>query len=436
MEIDQVKRFGYSPEEYKKFKIYSWRFLLGFSFLYMCIYCMRLNLAAVMPLMMEEEGWTTVDVGIITGTLFWTYGFGHLINGRLGEIFGSNRFVILAVIFSFSANILISFQSTIVIIAIIWGFNGYFQSMAWSPGMGAIIRWWPGDKRGFATGLAHAFSAAGQAVCILMVTLSLTLFPDMGWRAAFVFPAMLPLGMLIIYIFVAKTSPTKVGLKEYEEENPAKKAHEEEQRRVLAEKGKFYPYIHLLSNWRFDLWLVIAFVTGLARYGLVTWIPLYFIQTFDVNIKTGLVSSLVLPLGMAIGTLVVPWATDRFCPTNRLPAVISSGLVAAVVVWVFFLIQPGFLAQALLFVSGFCVYAINGLCWAYAGDIGGRAFAGTAAGILDFAAYMGAGSQAVVFGIILNSTGWTSVFATISISLLFLVAISWFASRGENRNKL
>lgn len=147
-------------------------------------------------------------------------------------------------------------------------------------------------------------------------------------------------------------------------------------------------------------------------------------------------SSLVLPLGMAIGTLVVPWATDRFCPTNRLPAVISSGLVAAIVVWVFFLIQPGFLAQALLFISGFCVYAINGLCWAYACDIGGRAFAGTAAGILDFAAYMGAGCQSVVFGVILNYAGWTSVFATVSISLLVLVVISWFASRGANRERL
>lgn len=433
MEKDKVQRFGYNLSEYKKFKIYAWRFLLGFSFLYMCIYSCRLNLAAVMPLMMEQEGWTTVDVGIITGTLFWTYGCGHFVNGRLGEIFGSNRFVVSAVILSVLANILISFQTSIIAIAIVWGFNGYFQSMAWSPGMSALSKWWPGDKRGFATGLAHAFSAAGQAVCILAVTLSLILLPDMGWRAAFFLPPMLPLVMLVIYLFVAKTSPINVGLKEYEEENLIKKAHEEEQRRLLIEKGKFYPYIHLFSNWRFNLWLIIAFMTGLARYGLVTWVPLYFMQTFNVDIKAGLMSTLVLPLGMAAGTLIVPWLTDRYCPTNRLPAVFASGLVAAVVVWIFFLIQPGFLAQVLLFIAGFCIYAINGLCWAYALDMGGRAFAGTAAGILDFSAYMGAGCQAVVFGIVLNNMGWTPVFATISIALLILVCISWLSSRGANR---
>lgn len=429
-------KFGYTPEEYKKFKVYAWRFLLGFSFLYMCIYCCRLNLSSAMPLMMEQEGWSTVQLGLLTSTLFWTYGLGHLVNGRLGEIFGSNRFVIMSVILTVAANVLLSFQHSIIAMAVIWGFNGYFQSMAWSPGMSAIIKWWPGDTRGFATGLAHAFSGAGQALCILAVTLAFALLPDMGWRSAFMIPAAFPLVMLIIYLFVAKTSPANVGLKEYVEDNPVKREQEAAMKKIMEEKGKLYPYIHLLKNWKFDLWLVIAFVTGLARYGLVTWIPLYFIQTFDYDIKSGLMSTLVLPLGMAIGTLVVPWATDKFCPNNRLPAVIFSGIAAAVVVWLFFIIQPGILAQALLFIGGFFIYAINGLCWAYAGDVGGRVFAGTAAGILDFSAYMGAGCQAAVFGFILAATGWTTIFVTISGGLIILVVLALIASRGTHKNQI
>ena len=147
-------------------------------------------------------------------------------------------------------------------------------------------------------------------------------------------------------------------------------------------------------------------------------------------------SSLVVPLGMAIGTLVVPWLTDRFCPNNRLPAVIFSGLAAAIIVWIFFCIQPGLLAEVLLFFAGFFVYAINGLCWAYAGDVGGRVFAGTAAGMLDFSAYMGAGCQAAVFGFILLGGGWTTIFVTISAGLLILVVLALIASRGKNKEKI
>ena len=436
MENNSGLKFGYTPEEYKKFKVHAWRFLLGFSFLYMCIYCCRLNLSAAMPLMMESEGWDTGQLGLVTGTLFWTYGLGHLVNGRLGEIFGSNRFVILSVILTVSANILLGFQSSLIIIAILWGFNGYFQSMAWSPGMSAMIKWWPGDTRGFATGFAHAFSGAGQAVCILAVTLAFALMPNQGWRAAFWIPAIFPLTMLIIYLIVARTSPANIGLKEYEEDNPQKKKQEEEMRKIKDAHGPLYPYFHLLKNGKFVIWLIVAFITGLARYGVVTWIPLYFMEKFGVDIKAGLMSSLVIPLGMAIGTLVVPWLTDRFCPNNRLPAVILSGLVAAGTVWVFYLIQPGFLAEALLFFAGFCIYAINGLCWAYAGDVGGRVFAGTAAGMLDFSAYMGAGAQAAVFGFILQGGGWTTIFVTISGGLLILVVLSLMASRGEHKDKI
>ena len=429
-------KFGYTPEEYKKFKVYAWRFLLGFSLLYMCIYCCRLNLSSAMPLMMEEEGWTTAQMGLVTGTLFWTYGLGHLVNGRLGEVFGSNRFVILSVILTCAANILLGFQNSLIMIAILWGLNGYFQSMAWSPGMSAIIKWWPGDTRGFATGFAHAFSGAGQAVCILAVTLAFAIMPDYGWRSAFWIPCIFPIIMIIIYLFVAKTSPSSIGLKEYEEDNPLKRQQEEEMRKIKDAHGPIYPYFHLIKNWKFIIWLVVAFITGLARYGVVTWIPLYFMETFGVDIKSGLMSTLVVPLGMAIGTLVVPWLTDRFCPNNRLPAVIVSGLAAAIVVWIFFCIQPGLLAEALLFIAGFFIYAINGLCWAYAGDVGGRVFSGTAAGMLDFSAYMGAGCQAAVFGFILLGGGWTTIFVTISGGLLILVILAVIASRGSHKEEI
>lgn len=426
-------KFGYTPEEYKKFKSYGWRFLLGFSFLYMCIYCCRLNLSSAMPMMMEDEGWDTAQMGLVTGTLFWTYGLGHLVNGRLGDIFGANKFVITSVILTCTANIVLGFQNSLIAIAIIWGFNGYFQSMAWSPGMSAMIKWWPGDTRGFATGFAHAFSGAGQAVCILAVTLAFAVMPDAGWRAAFWIPCAFPLVMLVIYLLVAKTSPVNIGLKEYKEDNPLKEQQEAEMMKIKEEHGPVYPYIMLLKNVKFDIWLIVAFITGLARYGIVTWIPLYFIERFNEDIKTGLMSSLVIPLGMAIGTLVVPWLTDRYCPNNRLPAVVISGLCAAATVWIFFMIQPGLFAQALLFMAGFFIYAINGLCWAYAGDVGGRVFAGTAAGMLDFSAYMGAGCQSAVFGFILLKGGWTTIFVTISGGLLILVALAILGSRGKQK---
>lgn len=82
-------------------------------------------------------------------------------NGRLSEMFGVNRFIVSAVLLSAFANIVIGFQSSLIVITILWAFNGYFQSMAWAPGMALLSRWWPANKRGFATGMANGFSGFG-----------------------------------------------------------------------------------------------------------------------------------------------------------------------------------------------------------------------------------------------------------------------------------
>lgn len=136
-----VKMLGYTPEQYKLFTKNAWIVLLAFSVLYCMLYCGRQNINYIMPAMMQEEGWTELDLGILASVLFWTYGLGHLFNGRLGEIFGVNKFIVAGMFLSAIANLLIGFQSSLVIIAILWGFNGYFQSMLWSPGMALLANW-------------------------------------------------------------------------------------------------------------------------------------------------------------------------------------------------------------------------------------------------------------------------------------------------------
>ena len=44
-----IEHFGYSPQDFAKFKRYAWRYLLMFSFLYCTLYCcpcLRLRLRA------------------------------------------------------------------------------------------------------------------------------------------------------------------------------------------------------------------------------------------------------------------------------------------------------------------------------------------------------------------------------------------------------
>lgn len=419
---------GYTDEEYKHFKRCAIRYLLLFSLLYMTHYCSRLNLTNASALMIEQLHWTKADIGVLTSALFWAYGIGQLINGRLGEIVGPEKFLFLSVLLSITANLLMGFQSSLAVMALIWAVNGWFQSMAWAPGITILTRWWSERRRGFAVGFAHAFSGFGQVAATLAVVAAFRFLPGLGWRAAFFLPPAVPLVMLIVFSVFAKTSPTDIGLPEYKEVDPVKAEREEAMRLMTQQHGKLYPYKYLLSGGKYIIWVVISFIAGLARYGLTTWIPLYFVDRFAIDISTGLLQSAALPIGMGIGTLTIPSLTDRFCPKDRVPAVIISAAAAAAFVWVFFFLDPRIPVQAVLleitlFFAGFFIYAIYGVSLVHATDIGGRVFSGTSSGILSFGAYSGAAVQSLFYGFLLETIGWGMVFGSISLFCLFIAVL-------------
>lgn len=424
---------GYTPEQYKKFKKWSWIVLLAFSIFYCFEYCGRQNLSYAMPAMMEEEGWTALQLGVLSSVQFWTYGLGHLVNGRLGEVFGVNRLIMAGMILSAAMNILIGFQSSLIFITILWGFNGYFQSMLWSPGMALLSNWWPGSKRGFATGFANGFSGLGSVTTAFAVSLSLVIFPNMGWGAGFIGPGIVMLAVCIIYPFVSKEKPSKISLPEYVDPDAEREAQDEELIALVAEKGKMYPYIHLLKQWRFDVWLIIIACSSIGRYGLLTWVPTYYVEVFNYDIEQGIVGSVIFPLGMAFGALIIPWLSDK-THGKRLPWVIASAAAGALTVFGFMGVGPGFAASALLFFAGFFIYGINSLVWAFATDVGGRAFAGTATGILDCSAYIGASVQAIFFGSVLTSSGnWNLVFTCIIGVMVVLIIAAIIAGSGGKK---
>ena len=428
--MEQLK-YGYNKAEYKKFTAGAWRYLILFSLLYCAHYCTRLNIGNAQVYMTE---FSSEDIGMLSSVLFWSYGIGHLVNGRLGEIFGVRKFIILSVVLSVLCNVFMGFQTSIAAMAVIWGINGFVQSMAWAPGVSSLTAWWPGDKRGFATGFANAFSGFGQVVATLMVALGFVLLPNMGWRSAFFVPAVLPVVMLMIYWIFAKESPKDIGLSDYEEEDKGKAEHENEMAQILKEKGALYPYIHLLKKPVFWVWVFVVFASGIARYGLVTWIPKYLNETTDLGAIVSLLTSTILPVGMGIGTFIVPALTDKFCPDNRLWASVLSGIVAAVCIVGIAFLNPDnslqfFLMLVCLFLAGFFIYAINGTVWAYAADVGGRVFASTASGILDFAAYMGAAIQAAVYGSLLKAGNWNAVFLSVALFCAMIAFVSLLSAK-------
>ncbi len=415
---------GYDAASYKKFCKHAWLMLISFGLTYLFFYNGRQNINLVMPLMKEYFKSDLGTIGVVSSALFWCYAFGQLVSGRLGSYFGYKKLMIFGVIASAVLNVTISFQSDLWVIALLWGLNGFCQAMVWSNGLGVVNNWWPKKKRGFATGLATAFTGLAQAVTYLSVSWCLVLNPEWSWRAGFRYPIIPMVVVLFAFIFFFKESPTDIGLPPFDEQGDTVPC--EQKTSFLA------PYLLLFREPKLWVFCLISAIAGVGRYGLLTWIPTYFSEQLGFSLKNDMFTYIVLPLGQACAMFVFPFITDKVFKGKREPMLIVAAVVACLGLVSFPLFKTQLPATIMLFVVG--VFSmVTGVIWAIAGDMGGRALSSTVVGILDWAVYMGAAIQASVFGFVQQRFGWSSIFIIIGCLYVILLILTLLAGKMKTK---
>ena len=112
---------------------------------------------------------------------------------------------------------------------------------------------------------------------------------------------------------------------------------------------------------------------------------------------------------------------------------IIASLVTFVGMLVFPFIKHQVGASVMLFVLG--VFAmVTGVIWTIAGDIGGKALSSTVVGVFDWAVYMGAAVQAMVFGFVKNTFGWPAIFITIGCLYIIMLVLTLVARKMKTKN--
>ncbi len=443
MKTNNTLTYGYSKVDYAKFKKYAWLMLLSFSLLYLFFYNGRQNINLVKTDMAAAFGFFKADgspdtapIGIVSSALFWCYAFGQLVSGRIGSLFGYKRTMMVGVLASAALNIALSFANNITLIAVLWGANGFFQAMVWANGVGVINKWWPKRDRGFASGFATSFSGLAQVVTYFTIFFCLELNPDWGWRAAFRFPMIPMLLMLIAFYFFFKTKPEEVGLAPFEEEDSAAAQRDATLAEEIEKKGFFYPYKVLFSEPKVIVFCLISAIAGIGRYGLLTWMPTYFSES-GLEVKSSLMTIVLLPLGQACAMFVFPFITDKVFKGKREPMLILASVITFIILCIFPFVDPAqnqLLISVMLFLAG-TFGMVTGVIWAIAGDMGGRAFAATVVGVLDWAVYMGAATQEATFGFITGKFGWDAGFILIG-SLYIVMLVLTLAARKMKMKRL
>lgn len=112
---------------------------LAYAGAYLC----RTNLSIVIPDFIRDLNWDKASIGSMGSLFFWTYAFGQLINGYIGDRVDFRFFVFISLFFSSLINLVLSFVINKFIFTILWGINGYLLSMLWGPIIRILGLWFP-----------------------------------------------------------------------------------------------------------------------------------------------------------------------------------------------------------------------------------------------------------------------------------------------------
>jgi OPA family glycerol-3-phosphate transporter-like MFS transporter len=406
----------------QRYSHWKWRVLLMFCGFYMFLYLGRFNFGFVIPQIIDDLGISRTTIGLVNACMFWGFGLGDLVHGRLSDRFSPRLWVTLGGLLTAVFNWLTSFGGSALTLLIPWGINGFVNAMCYSPGIRLIAQWWPRRERGRALGTLGIF--VGFAMLIMWLVTGLVA-GTWGWRAAFRYPVLWIAFMSLVFWLLVRDTPSDVALPDYVEDDAVSAAAEEESQDKL--RG-LQPYLMLLRNWRF---LIACHVTGwgtLARYSIVTWAPLYYTEVGGFDIKSMALATVTFPIGMALGAPIGGIISDRWMEGRRSPMIIISCLATAAVLAAIAFVAPTnlWLGMVLMVLGGFTLTMAPTA--ALGVDLAGRKISGTASGLLDAHAYLYNGLQAVMIGWILDATGgnWMLVFLLLAGSRLLSAGVMGF----------
>ena len=383
-------------------------FLAG-TFAYALYYVCRLSMGVMKQPLIDAGLLSATQLGIVGACLYWCYAVGKFVNGFLADGSNIKRFMATGLIISVAMNLCmgvlgasaaagaIPSSALFICFAVMWGINGWAQSMGAPPAIIALSRWFPLKIRGTYYGFFSASHNIGEGLSFIFVG-SLVAFA--GWKWGFFGAALAgALGVLLILFWLHDT-PESQGLPSIEElsgeKTEGEKKSSSEDTRAIQRAVLRNPGVWILA-------LSSAFMY-MSRYAINEWGVIFLQEAKDYSLAEASTIIGINPIFGIIGTVVSGWLSDVLFRGDRRYPAFAAGILESLALALFLFGGPAkwvnVLAMVLFGIAiGVLISFIGGLM---AVDLVPRKATGAALGVVGLASYAAAGIQNVVTGLLLD----------------------------------
>lgn len=379
-----------------------WATVVAYSLYYVC----RMSLSVVKQPIIDSGVLTPGQLGLIGSAFLFVYAAGKFTNGFIADYCNIKRFMATGLLVSSLINLILGVTGLLegtagivsvllfFIFAVLWGINGWAQSMGSPPGVIQLSRWFPLSKRGTFYSIFSSTPYIGEFLAFIIVG---AVVGAMGWQYGFIFAAVAGLIGSAVILFFVSDNPESKGLPSIQEISGEAPRKEDKMPTVKLQKM-------VLSHP--GIWIIAAssaFVY-ITKYAIAGWGVLFLQKAKDFSLEN---ATQIIAFSAAfgvVGTVIAGWLSDTLFKGDRVKPAIVSGMLSFVSLGLF-LFTEGSYTVNIIYVSFFSLF-IGVLYCIVAGlmavDIVPRKATGAALGVVGISSYAAAGLQDITSGYLIE----------------------------------
>ena len=373
-----------SPDKIRSiYRKYQWQVFLGLVLGYAMFYVVRMSLNVVKKPMLDAGIVTLEELGVIGSAFLFTYAVGKFSNGFLSDYANIGRFMSVSLGLSSICTILMGMNTATFFLVLMWGLNGWFQSVGSAPSCVSIFQWFSPKQRGSVYSIWGGSRNIGEGISWILTASVVSFF---GWKAGFIGAGLASLAAALCMYLVLKDRPQTYALPEPavafgEQPEITKKVEPAEIRRA-----QLFELKH--------------------RYAMSSWAVLYLQEQKGYNLIDAGFAMSAYPIAGFLGAILAGIISDKMFNANRhIPTLLYGLANIAGMCLMFWGPQSRMMDAVALALIG---YAIGGLVVFLAGltacDLMPKTAVGAVKGFIGLCSYIAASCQELVSAALIKTS--------------------------------
>lgn len=411
-----------------------WRIRMMYSMLvgYAFYYFTRKSFTIAMPALIMDLGYEKTQISILTTVFAIAYGLSKFTSGVLSDRSNPRFFMAIGLILTGVCNILFGLSSSIIVFAVCWGFNGFFQGFGAPPCAHFMTQWYSRSERGSWWSIWNLSHNVGS-LTIPFIVLACIQYYD--WRLAMYVPGVICIFGGLFLMNRLRESPQSIGLPSVEKfRNDYTAQRGEEKDKSLSPNQIFVKYV--LKNKLIWFLAFANFFVYVVRQGVSDWTALYLMETREYSQLKATSVIWWLEIGGIGGSLVSGMASDRLFSARRGPISILFAIGICLAVLLFWTVSGNYLYVDYLSVIliGFCIFGPQLLIGLASAEMAHKDAAATSNGFVGAFGYLGAACAGWPLMKITQAFSWNGYFVALAtcagIAILMLLP-TWNVSKAK-----